>query len=187
MTVSDDGGSNIADITNASRPGRNKTIFNPNKLISTGDHLETVSTHNLSTICNAIFSDNEVPNHTSKWTNENVDDMCPVYGLDTTTDDVVRKRYKTENSIMDDQLAELQSILPGHIDRVSWQTHDSILKASVDYIKMHRHDHDRIQQLKDKMRECDLEIRKMLLRVERLQLRTAISLTKRRGPDVMKQ
>ncbi|XP_045193979.2 microphthalmia-associated transcription factor-like [Mercenaria mercenaria] len=130
---------------------------------------------------NAIFSDYGVPNDTPSWTNENVDDMCSAYGFNTSADDVEKKRYETENSLMNDQIAELQSLLPGHIDRVSWHTTDSILKASVDYIKRHRHDHDRIQQLKDKLRERDLEIRKMMLRLERLELLTAARLTERRG------
>ncbi|XP_052781753.1 transcription factor EC-like isoform X2 [Mya arenaria] len=105
--------------------------------------------------------------------------MTPPY---LTEDDArmwAKERQKKDNHNMierrrrfniNDRIKELGTLLPKSIDPDLRQNKGSILKASVDYIRKLRRDQDRLRQLEEKQRQTEMQNRKMMLRVQQLEL-----------------
>ncbi|EFX88126.1 hypothetical protein DAPPUDRAFT_28469, partial [Daphnia pulex] len=77
---------------------------------------------------------------------------------------------------INDRIKELGTLLPKSNDpyydcfRDVRQNKGGILKASVDYIRRLRHDRDRLAQNEARQRQLELQNRRLLLRIQQLEL-----------------
>ncbi|OWF45234.1 microphthalmia-associated transcription factor-like isoform X2 [Mizuhopecten yessoensis] len=71
---------------------------------------------------------------------------------------------------INDRIKELGTLLPKTIDPDLRQNKGTILKASVDYIRRLKKDQERNRQLEDRQRGLEQTNRKMLLRIQQLEL-----------------
>ncbi|XP_052260824.1 microphthalmia-associated transcription factor-like isoform X3 [Dreissena polymorpha] len=90
-----------------------------------------------------------------------------------------KERQKKDNHNMierrrrfniNDRIKELGMLLPKSMDPDLRQNKGSILKASVDYIKKLRKDQERMRLLEEKQRQTESQNRKMMLRIQQLEL-----------------
>lgn len=90
-----------------------------------------------------------------------------------------RERQKKDNHNMierrrrfniNDRIKELGTMLPKNIDPDLRQNKGSILKASVDYIKKLKRDQERLKDLEQRQRQTEAQNRKMLLKIQQLEL-----------------
>jgi len=90
-----------------------------------------------------------------------------------------KERIKKDNHNMierrrrfniNDRIKELGTMLPKYIDPDLRQNKGSILKASVDYIRKLKRDQERLKLLEDKQRQTEAMNRKMMLKVQQLEL-----------------
>ncbi|KAL5014309.1 hypothetical protein ScPMuIL_008579 [Solemya velum] len=71
---------------------------------------------------------------------------------------------------INDRIKELGTMLPKSNDPDMRQNKGTILKASVDYIRKLRKDQDRLRIIEDKQRQTETINRKMLIRIQQLEL-----------------
>ncbi|XP_064607299.1 microphthalmia-associated transcription factor-like isoform X2 [Liolophura sinensis] len=71
---------------------------------------------------------------------------------------------------INDRIKELGTLLPKCSDPDMRQNKGTILKASVDYIRRLKRDHDKMKQLEEKQRMMEATNRRMMLRIQQLEL-----------------
>lgn len=146
--------------------------------------IEPTLDHLSSTLPHAnLFDIYEVPRENSKMPSS-----CPAKFPPSTTPEFMtdeearmwqkdRQKKDNHNQIerrrrfnINDRIKELGTLLPKTIDPDMRQNKGSILKASVDYIKKLRRDQERLKYVEDRQRKMEAANRKMMLRMQQLEL-----------------
>ncbi|XP_063435823.1 microphthalmia-associated transcription factor-like isoform X2 [Mytilus trossulus] len=146
--------------------------------------IEPTLDHLSSTLPHAnLFDIYEVPRE-----NSNQPNSCPAKFQPATTPDFMtdeearmwqkdRQKKDNHNQIerrrrfnINDRIKELGTLLPKTIDPDMRQNKGSILKASVDYIRKLRRDQERLKYVEDRQRKMESANRKMMLRMQQLEL-----------------
>nr|AVX48078.1 microphthalmia-associated transcription factor [Meretrix petechialis] len=95
----------------------------------------------------------------------------------TTCTDKKRKKKDNHNIVerrrrfhINDRIKELQTLLPYITDTNVRQNKGSVLKAAIEYIKKLRKEHERIEQMDKKIKQHELLCKKIITRMQKLEI-----------------
>lgn len=120
---------------------------------------------NSSSSCPANFG--QVPNTPPQFMSE---EEARMWQKDRQKKDNHNQIERRRRFNINDRIKELGTLLPKTVDPDMRQNKGSILKASVDYIRKLKRDQERLKHVEDRQRQIEAANRKMMLRMQQLEL-----------------